>query len=51
MSLPNGMLNNKPIGLQLIGNFLDEKKILQVAHSFQKSTDWHLKTPKGTKLS
>ena len=51
MSLPNGMVNNKPIGLQLIGNFLDEKKILQVAHSFQKSTDWHLKTPKGTKLS
>ena len=51
MSLPNGLLNNKPIGLQLIGNFLDEKKILQVAHSFQKSTDWHLKTPKGTKLS
>ena len=51
MSLPNGMVDNKPIGLQLIGNFLDEKKILQVAHSFQKSTDWHLKTPKGTKLS
>jgi len=51
MSLPNGMVDNKPIGLQLIGNFLDEKKILQVAHSFQKSTDWYLKTPKGIKLS
>ena len=51
MSIPNGMVDNKPIGLQLIGNFLDEKRILQVAHSFQKSTDWHLKTPEGNKLS
>ena len=49
MSIPNGMIDNKPIGLQLIGNFLDESKILQTAHNFQISTDWHLKTPTGIK--
>src|SRR6056300_151204 len=47
LSIPNGMIESKPIGLQLIGNYLDEQKILQVAHNFQKSTDWHLKTPNG----
>jgi aspartyl-tRNA(Asn)/glutamyl-tRNA(Gln) amidotransferase subunit A len=45
MSIPNGMIDNKPIGLQLIGNFLDESRLLQTAHNFQISTDWHLKTP------
>jgi len=49
MSIPNGMIDNKPIGLQLIGNFLDESRLLQAAHNFQMSTDWHLKTPKGIK--
>jgi aspartyl-tRNA(Asn)/glutamyl-tRNA(Gln) amidotransferase subunit A len=47
MSVPNGIVNNKPLGMQLIGNFLEESKILQVAHSYQTSTDWHLKTPNG----
>ena len=45
LSIPNGMVDNKPIGLQLIGNFLQESKLLQVAHNFQISTDWHLKKP------
>jgi len=49
LSIPNGMVDSKPVGVQLIGNFLEEQKILQVAHSFQKSTDWHLKTPDGDK--
>ena len=49
MSIPNGMVDNKPIGLQLIGNFLDESRLLQAAHNFQISTDWHLKTPSGSK--
>ena len=47
MSVPNGIVDNKPVGMQLIGNFLEENKILQAAHSFQTSTDWHLKTPNG----
>ena len=49
MSIPNGMIDNKPIGLQLIGNFLDESRLLQAAHNFQISTDWHLKTPSSNK--
>jgi aspartyl-tRNA(Asn)/glutamyl-tRNA(Gln) amidotransferase subunit A len=49
MSIPNGMVDNKPIGLQLIGNFLDESRLLQAAHNFQISTDWHLKTPSSSK--
>ena len=49
MSIPNGMVDSKPIGLQLIGNFLDESRLLQAAHNFQISTDWHLKTPSGSK--
>ena len=47
MSVPNGIVDNKPVGMQLIGNFLEESKILQAAHSFQTLTDWHLKTPNG----
>jgi len=47
MSVPNGIVDNKPVGMQLIGNFLEESTILQAAHSFQTSTDWHLKTPNG----
>jgi aspartyl-tRNA(Asn)/glutamyl-tRNA(Gln) amidotransferase subunit A len=49
ISIPNGIIDNKPIGLQLIGNFLDESSLLQAAHNFQISTDWHLKTPTGIK--
>jgi aspartyl-tRNA(Asn)/glutamyl-tRNA(Gln) amidotransferase subunit A len=45
LSIPSGMVDGKPIGLQLIGNFLQESKLLQIAHNFQISTDWHLKTP------
>ena len=41
------MVDNKPIGLQLIGNFLEESKLLRAAHNFQLSTDWHKKTPNG----
>ena len=49
MSLPNGNIDNKPIGLQIIGNFLDEPSILNFAHMYQTKTDWHLYTPEGMK--
>ena len=47
MSLPNGNINNKPLGLQIIGNFLDESSILNFAHMYQNVTNWHMHTPDG----
>ena len=47
MSIPAGMLNKMPVGLQLIGNYFDESRLLNIAHRFQQKTDWHLKTPEG----
>jgi len=49
MSLPNGNIDNKPIGLQIIGNFLDEGSILNFAHMYQTKTNWHMYTPDGVK--
>lgn len=34
-----------PIGLQLLGKALDEARLLQVAHAFEQSTDWHKARP------
>lgn len=46
MSIPCGFdQTNLPIGLQLIGNYFDEAKMLATAHQFQRVTDWHLKKP------
>ena len=44
MSIPCGLDDaNLPIGLQLIGNYFDEARMLNAAHMYQKVTDWHLK--------
>ena len=46
MSLPCGFgSNNMPVGLQVIGNWFGEAKMLNVAHQYQKATDWHLRMP------
>jgi aspartyl-tRNA(Asn)/glutamyl-tRNA(Gln) amidotransferase subunit A len=45
MSIPAGFVNNLPVGLQLIGNYFDEARLLNVAHQFQQATDWHSKIP------
>ena len=49
MSLPNGNIDKKPIGLQIIGNFLDESTILNFGHMYQTKTNWHMLTPDGEK--
>jgi len=49
ISIPNGNVDNKPTGIQIIGNFLDESSILNFAHMFQTSTNWHMHTPEGVK--
>jgi len=35
------------VGLQLIGNYLQEAKLLNVAHRLQQATDFHLRQPAG----
>ncbi|WP_443115247.1 Asp-tRNA(Asn)/Glu-tRNA(Gln) amidotransferase subunit GatA [Herbaspirillum seropedicae] len=50
MSIPcgfgQGEKNGKrPVGLQIIGNYFDEARLLNVAHQFQQATDWHLREP------
>jgi len=47
LSMPAGFINQRPVGLQLMGNYFSEAKLLNVAHRFQKETDWHLQTPTG----
>jgi len=50
MSIPcgfgQGEKNGKrPVGLQIIGNYFAEAKLLNVAHRYQQATDWHLRQP------
>jgi len=45
MSIPAGFSDKLPVGLQLIGNYWSESKLLNIAHQFQLQTDWHAQTP------
>ena len=48
MSVPVGVgESNMPVGMQLIGNYLQEAKLLNVAHQFQLNTDFHNAKPEG----
>lgn len=47
ISLPAGFANQMPVGMQLIGNLFGEAKLLNVAHAYQKATDWHKRMPEG----
>jgi aspartyl-tRNA(Asn)/glutamyl-tRNA(Gln) amidotransferase subunit A len=50
MSLPCGFdSRGLPIGLQLVGNYFSEAKMLNVAHQYQRVTDWHSRVPEGLK--
>jgi len=49
MSIPCGFGHGdharRPIGLQIIGNYFDEGRLLHVAHCYQQATDWHKRRP------
>ncbi|TCS37876.1 aspartyl/glutamyl-tRNA(Asn/Gln) amidotransferase subunit A [Paucimonas lemoignei] len=50
MSIPCGFgqgdkNGKRPVGLQIIGNYFDEARLLNVAHQFQLATDWHQRAP------
>jgi aspartyl-tRNA(Asn)/glutamyl-tRNA(Gln) amidotransferase subunit A len=47
MSVPAGFARGMPVGLQIIGNYFAEDKLLNIAHQYQQVTDWHTYTPKG----
>ena len=42
MSIPCGFgANERPVGLQIMGNYFQEARMLNVAHQYQRATDWH----------
>jgi len=45
MSIPAGFSNGLPVGLQIMGNYFDEARMLGVAHAYQQVTDWHTRMP------
>ncbi len=52
MSIPCGfgagpVNSRRPVGLQLIANYLQEARLLGVAHAYQQATDWHRRMPPG----
>ena len=48
MSIPCGFGDNAmPVGLQIIGNYFEEARMLNVAHQYQLATDWHSRAPQG----
>jgi len=46
ISVPAGFSEGLPVGMQLIGNKFEEDKILNIGHSYQKVTNYHLEKPK-----
>ena len=49
MSIPVGFSQNLPVGLQIIGNYFDESRLLNVAHRYQQVSDWHCRLPEAFK--
>jgi aspartyl-tRNA(Asn)/glutamyl-tRNA(Gln) amidotransferase subunit A len=47
VSIPCGFVRGLPVGLQIVGRHFDEAKLLNVAHAFQRETDWHRRIPRG----
>jgi aspartyl-tRNA(Asn)/glutamyl-tRNA(Gln) amidotransferase subunit A len=48
MSIPAGFApDGLPVGLQLIGQYFNESRLLNIAHGYQQVTDWHQRMPKG----
>jgi aspartyl-tRNA(Asn)/glutamyl-tRNA(Gln) amidotransferase subunit A len=47
VSVPAPQVRGMPVGLQLIGNYFEEGRLLNVAHQLQLATDWHRQAPAG----
>ena len=47
LSMPAGLVDDLPVGVQLLAPYFEEGRLLQVAHQFQQHTDWHTQAPAG----
>ena len=47
LSIPAGFAGHLPVGLQIIGNYFDEARMLAAGHQYQRETDWHTRLPKN----
>ncbi len=47
MSVPAGFSDGMPVGLQIIGNYFAEDRLLNIAHQYQLVSEWHRQIPKG----
>jgi aspartyl-tRNA(Asn)/glutamyl-tRNA(Gln) amidotransferase subunit A len=48
MSIPCGFgEGGLPVGLHIVGNYFAEARMLNLAHQYQRATDWHLRAPQG----
>ena len=45
LSVPCGLSNGLPIGMQIMGSHLSEETLLRIGHMYQSQTDWHMKHP------
>jgi len=47
MSIPVGFSQGLPVGMQIIGNYFSESRLLNVAHRYQQVSDWHMQAPQA----
>jgi aspartyl-tRNA(Asn)/glutamyl-tRNA(Gln) amidotransferase subunit A len=47
VSVPCGMVRGLPVGMQIIGGHFSEERLLNVAHRYQRETDWHQRAPEA----
>ncbi len=46
LSLPVGFVEGLPVGLQILGKYLDEETVLNLGEAYEDATDWHVERPK-----
>jgi aspartyl-tRNA(Asn)/glutamyl-tRNA(Gln) amidotransferase subunit A len=47
ISVPAGLVDGLPVGLQLLAPWFEEQRLLNTAHAYQQATDWHTRRPSG----
>ncbi|MDT0634957.1 Asp-tRNA(Asn)/Glu-tRNA(Gln) amidotransferase subunit GatA [Spectribacter hydrogenoxidans] len=47
ISVPCGLVNDLPVGMQLLAPWFEEGRLLNAAHAYQQATDWHTRRPAG----